>query len=111
MDAGRGALACCFNYSDDSVMLYLKRLLEYYTMLCLQWHLPELDFPAQGDRRTTTIDNDSEKPLWAERMNLRGEVQGPQSATIFGHRQEYLPANKSRARSMVRLSLLPVLLL
>lgn len=67
-----------------------------------EWHIPELDFPAQGDRRATTIDvaQDSEKPLWAERMNLRGEVQGPQSATIFGHRQEYLPANKSRARSM-----------
>jgi hypothetical protein len=35
-------------------------------------------------------------------MNLTGSRQGPQSATIYGHRKEYRPAEKTSARSMVR---------
>jgi hypothetical protein len=102
---GRDSSSPCKQY-DACCNINVICITHNKLILCLQWHLPELDYPAQGDRRTATIDNDTEKPLWAERMNLRGEVQGPQSATIFGHRQEYLPANKSRARSMVRLPLL-----
>lgn len=40
-------------------------------------------------------------PLWAERMGLSGSRQGPQSATIYGHRSEYKPSQKTEARSMV----------
>lgn len=68
--------------------------------------MAELDYPTQGDRHTAPVDSREETPLWAERMNLKGEAQGPQSSTIFGHRQEYLPGSKSRARSMVRCELL-----
>lgn len=66
------------------------------------WHMPELDFQRGADRHAATVDSrgEEEKPLWAERMNLSGERQGPSSATIFGHRREYLPASKSGARSM-----------
>ncbi len=67
-----------------------------------EWHRAELDYRVGGDRHTAPVDAREEKPLWAERMNLDGEKQGPQSSTVFGHRQEYLPAHKSRARSMVR---------
>ena len=71
-----------------------------------EWHLADLDYRAGGDRFTSPIDSRMNeegspgKPLWAERMNLTGEKQGPQSSTIYGHRQEYLPANKSGARSL-----------
>jgi len=41
-------------------------------------------------------------PLWAERMNLSGGKQGPQSSTIYGYREEYKPSQKTDARSMVR---------
>lgn len=41
-------------------------------------------------------------PLWAERMGLAGSRQGAQSATIYGHRSEYKPSQKTEARSMVR---------
>ena len=68
------------------------------------WHMPDLDFQSGADRHMSTVDSrcedGGERPLWAERMNLSGEKQGPSSATIFGHRREYLPANKSGARSM-----------
>lgn len=73
-----------------------------------EWHLPELDFQPGADRHTSTVDcraardddGSEERPLWAERMNRTGDKQGPSSATIFGHRREYLPASKSGARSM-----------
>ncbi|KAI8105728.1 hypothetical protein M9434_000310 [Picochlorum sp. BPE23] len=65
-----------------------------------EWHKAELDYRVGGDRHAAPVDAREEKPLWAERMNLDGEKQGPQSSTVFGHRQEYLPAHKSRARSM-----------
>ena len=41
-------------------------------------------------------------PLWAERMNLSGGQQGPQSSTIYGYREEYKPSQKTDARSRVR---------
>jgi DNA-directed RNA polymerase subunit L len=65
-----------------------------------QWHIPELNFSANGDRIATTVDQRPTKPLWAERMNLSGSKQGDQSTTIYGHRQEYLPSHKANARSM-----------
>jgi len=65
-----------------------------------QWHIPELDFSADGDRIATPVDKRPNKPLWAERMNLSGSKQGDQSTTIYGHRQEYLPSHKVNARSM-----------
>lgn len=66
------------------------------------WHIPDLDCPVDGDRHTVPVDQRSgeDRPLWAERMGLKGNRIGAQSATIFGHRNEYLPALKSQARSM-----------
>lgn len=69
-----------------------------------QWHMPELDCPGGRDPRETTLDERraaGEVPLWAERLNREGGKQGQQSATIYGHRQEYKPSQKTDARSMV----------
>lgn len=66
------------------------------------YHIPELDCPPGQDRQQTPLDERPEKPMWAERMNLTGSKQGPQSATIYGHRKEYLPTQKTGSRSMVR---------
>ena len=44
---------------------------------------------------------DGRTPLWAERMNLKGGPQGEQRATVYDYRQEYLPTQKTEARSMV----------
>lgn len=63
------------------------------------WHFPELDCPAGRDRHETPVDSRGEKPLWAEQMNLRGSKQGYQMKTIYGHRAEYKPAEKTFARS------------
>ncbi|GAB4821903.1 hypothetical protein N2152v2_008949 [Parachlorella kessleri] len=68
-----------------------------------QWHMPELDCPQGRDRHSQTIDErvaEGNVPLWAERMNLTGNKQGKQSSTIYGHREEYKPAQKTDARSM-----------
>ncbi|PSC69710.1 DNA-directed RNA polymerase I and III 14 KDA polypeptide [Micractinium conductrix] len=68
-----------------------------------QWHMPELDCPQGWDPQADTLDERraaGRTPLWAERMNLSGSKQGPQSATIYGHRAEYRPAQKTDARSM-----------
>ena len=68
------------------------------------WHLPELDCPPGRDRHDATLDERAkrgERPLWAERMNLRGPAQGGQAATVYGHRREYKPTEKTEARSMV----------
>ena len=71
-----------------------------------EWHLPELDCPPGKDRHRETIDDrrrgSDTPPLWAQRMNLSGNFQGNQSATIYGHRREYKPTEKTDARSMVR---------
>ena len=65
-----------------------------------EWHLSALDYRDGGDRYMTTIDRRQEENLWTERMNLSGEAQGGPSSTIYGHRQEYLPAAKSVSRGM-----------
>lgn len=67
-----------------------------------QWHMPELDCPAGQDRQQEPLDSRAQKPMWAERMNMTGSKQGPQSATIYAHRREYLPTQKTGSRSMVR---------
>lgn len=64
-----------------------------------QWHLPELDCPADGDRHELPPDLRSSRPLWAERMGLTGNPPKPQTTTIYGHRREYLPSQKTDARS------------
>lgn len=91
-------------YPNTTFLSSLTRLvqltLNIHPLVPLQWHIPDLDCPAGGDRSTTPLDQRPAKPLWAERMNLTGSKQGEQSATIYGHRQEYLPANKASARSM-----------
>ena len=65
-----------------------------------EWHMAELDYKDGGDRYTTTIDQRKDENLWTERMNLTDEAQGGPSSTIYGHRQEYLPAAKTVSRSM-----------
>ncbi len=67
-----------------------------------EWHLPELDSPAGGDRAAAPLDArpPAERPLWAARMGLAGPPLPPQSATVFGHRAEYLPAHQAAAPSM-----------
>lgn len=68
-----------------------------------QWHMPDLDCPTGRDPQTKTVDArcaEGHTPLWAERMNLTGSRQGQQSTTIYGHRSEYLPSQKTEARSM-----------
>lgn len=65
-----------------------------------EYHLHELDCPASRDPQELPVDERPEAPMWAERMNLAGSRQGPQSATIYGHRKEYRPAEKTSARSM-----------
>lgn len=68
-----------------------------------QWHMPELDCPSGRDPQEKTVDEraaEGRAPLWAERMGLSGSRQGPQSATIYSHRSEYKPSQKTEARSM-----------
>ncbi|KAI3428326.1 hypothetical protein D9Q98_006706 [Chlorella vulgaris] len=68
-----------------------------------QWHMPELDCPAGRDPQQQTVDERraaGQTPLWAERMNLTGSKQGPQSRTIYSYREEYKPSQKTEARSM-----------
>ena len=75
-----------------------------------QWHMPELDCPGGRDPREQTLDERraaGEVPLWAERLNHEGATQGKQSATIYGHRQEYKPSQKTEARSMVSVKARP----
>ena len=53
---------------------------------------------------TQTVDQrrkEGRTPLWAERLGLAGGRRGEQSATIYGHRAEYRPSQKTDARSMV----------
>ncbi|PRW56401.1 dna-directed rna polymerase i and iii 14 kda polypeptide [Chlorella sorokiniana] len=67
------------------------------------WHMPELDCPPGRDPQAETVDQrraEGHTPLWAERMNLSGGKQGPQSSTIYGYREEYKPSQKTDARSM-----------
>lgn len=64
-----------------------------------EYHIPELDCPANKDRHELPLDQRSERPLWAERMGLTGKTPNPQSSTIYGHRREYLPSQKTDARS------------
>lgn len=98
MDAGAGS---CMASATTSISFQINYV-SMFVLFLLQWHLPELDCPSEGDRHTEPIDTRAERPPWAERMNLSGEAQGNQSSTVFGHRQEYMPASKSGARSMVR---------
>jgi hypothetical protein len=66
--------------------------------------MPELDCPAGKDPQQQTVDERraaGQTPLWAERMNLAGSKQGPQSRTIYSYREEYKPSQKTEARSMV----------
>lgn len=69
-----------------------------------EYHLPELDCPPGRDRAAgDTLDARRQRgdvPLWAQRMNLSGSKQGEQSATVYGHRAEYRPSEKTAARSM-----------
>lgn len=65
-----------------------------------EWRMAHLDCPPGGDRHTEPLDDRAERPLWAERMNLSGS-QGKQASTIYSHRREYTPTEKTDARSMV----------
>lgn len=65
-----------------------------------EWRSPELDCPPGKDREELPVDQRPDKPIWAERMGLSGSKLGPQSTTIYGHRKEYKPTEKTAARSM-----------
>ncbi|KAL6776233.1 hypothetical protein ACKKBG_A20330 [Auxenochlorella protothecoides x Auxenochlorella symbiontica] len=64
------------------------------------YHFPELDGPPDATREDKPLHERAELPLWAERVGLRGGAAPRQSASIYGHRAEYLPAQTSGPATM-----------